>query len=200
MGNLSGSRFFSETLKNGQFTCRFEPKCPIGMDPSPLSPDHPPMSQHTFKRSKKLINPSFQLRLVGTFGGVALLAMLLQFSMLGYFLIQGVSELENGSQLASQVPGALVSSLLVSVAILAPLFLLVGVMLTFRIAGPLYRFEQYCLALGRGEKMGPCRIRKGDQLQSLCSALNLATASLQVRPESPEQARVEPELAETAAA
>ena len=141
------------------------------------------MSPRTFKRSNKLINRPFQLKLVGAFGGVALLAMLLQFLLVGHFLTRGVSELENGSQLASQVPSALLSSLLVSLVVLVPLFLLVGVMVTFRIAGPLHRMEQYCLALAKGEKLGPCRIRKGDQLGSLCVALNLATAPLQTLPE-----------------
>lgn len=137
------------------------------------------MSQPTFKRRKKLINRDIQVKLVASFGGVALLAMLIQFLIVGYTLTEAVSTLENGGQLASQVPGALVSSLVISLIVLTPIFMMVGVMLTFRYAGPLYRFEQYLLSLSKGESLGPCKIRKGDQLQSLCTAINLATAPLQ---------------------
>lgn len=136
------------------------------------------MQNSNQKRRKRLIKPDFQLKLIGSFGGVAVLAMLLQFLMLGYFLPESVSELENGGQLASQVPGSLIKVLGLSLVLLTPVFLMIGVALTFRIAGPIYRFEQHLAALARGEKLGPCKIRQGDHFQSLCDAINLATEAL----------------------
>ena len=63
----------------------------------------------------------------------------------------------------------------ISLAIVLPAVISVGILLTFRIAGPIYRFEEYLKAVARGENVGPCKIRKGDQLQPLCDAINAAT-------------------------
>lgn len=131
-----------------------------------------------YKRRTKLIHPKLQLTLIGTFGGIALLAMLMQFLLLGYFLTKSVSQLDNGGQLAAQVPGALMTVLGISLLVLTPVFLVIGIMLTFRFAGPVYRFEQFLMALSRGEAKAPCKIREGDHLQSLCDAINVATEPL----------------------
>lgn len=130
-------------------------------------------------RRRKLIKPGLQLSLVGAFGGVAILAMLLQFLMMGFLLIRAASMLDgSGGELASQVPPALLTVLALSLLILAPLFVGIGVLLTFRVAGPVYRFEQFLAAVARGEQSEPCRIRAKDKLQSLCEAINLATEPL----------------------
>jgi hypothetical protein len=82
----------------------------------------------------------------------------------------------------------------------------VGVLSTFRIAGPIYRFEQYLRQVVKGEAEGPCRIRDGDELWDLCDLINQATAPLRMRhgEDEPEEAtaageepeRVQPDLAE----
>lgn len=140
-----------------------------------MTPENP----HNHKRKQKLVKPGLQLRLVGSFAGMAALAMMLQFLLFGYLMMQAATGIEgNGGRLAAEVPGALLSVMGLSVVILLPLFVLVGVMLTFRIAGPVYRFERYLLGLARGEETQPCKIRSGDHLQSLCDAINVATEPL----------------------
>ena len=54
----------------------------------------------------------------------------------------------------------------------------VGILVTFRVAGPVYRFEQHLGSLARGEDPGTCRIRKGDELQDLCASINAAVETL----------------------
>ena len=49
-----------------------------------------------------------------------------------------------------------------------------------RIAGPVYRFQQHLGAVARGEDVGPCRIRTGDELHSLCETINAALARVQL--------------------
>lgn len=134
----------------------------------------------TRKRSQKIIQPAFQLRLVGWFTGMGMLALLLQFMIVGFRLSQAVAHVgENGGHITDEIPGVLMTTLLFSLGMLVPVLFGFGILLTFKIAGPAYRMEQYLRALARGEASGPCSIRKGDQLQELCEALNLAVESLQ---------------------
>jgi len=66
--------------------------------------------------------------------------------------------------------------------------LVFGILLTFRLAGPIYRFEQYLRSVARGEQIGPCKIRKGDELQFLCDAINDATEPLRMERVTPQEA------------
>jgi len=126
-------------------------------------------------RRQKLIRRSFQLRLIGSFVGLAAMALLLQFLVLGWRLSVLSPELESPGQLAEEIPGLMLSVLAFSFGILIPILFGFGVILTHRIAGPLHRFELYLDQVVRGETTKPCTIRSGDQLQSLCNAINAAT-------------------------
>lgn len=136
------------------------------------------MEQHSPRR-KKLVKPKLQLSLVGSFVGLAGLALLLQFMFSGYLVSGVASQVEGpGGQLAAEVPGIMLKVLVLSLAVLLPIIFAFGVLLTFRIAGPIYRFEKYLESVARGEQVGPCMIRSGDKLQSLCDRINEATAPL----------------------
>ena len=86
--------------------------------------------------------------------------------------------------------------LLVSFGMLLPLTIAVGILVTFRIAGPVYRFEKYLKQVIDGEEVGPCRIRDGDEFQELCELINQATAPLrEARTSEPKKTEEErPEL------
>jgi hypothetical protein len=127
-------------------------------------------------RRKKLIDPALQLKLVGAFTGLAVLGLLLQFLLMMREMTaaaRGIPEV--GGMLADVMPGVLVRALAVALVVVVPLLLGVGIALTFRVAGPVYRFEQFLGAVARGEQIEPCRIRKGDYFQSLCAKINDAT-------------------------
>jgi methyl-accepting chemotaxis protein len=132
-----------------------------------------------FLRRKKLIQPRLQLRLIGSFTGLATLAMLLQFLFLGGQLMKAVGQLDDGGgTLADAIPGMLIGVLGISLLLFLPIVFILGLMQTNKIAGPAHRFEMYLRAIARGEQTEPCRIRAGDELQSLCDAINEATSSL----------------------
>jgi hypothetical protein len=88
--------------------------------------------------------------------------------------------------------------LLVSFGMLLPLTIAVGILVTFRIAGPVYRFEKYLQQVIDGEAVGPCRIRNGDEFTELCDLINQATAVVRAarapEGEKPEQKEERPEL------
>lgn len=140
------------------------------------------MNKTPQRRRRKLIQPALQIRLVASFVGLAALAMGTQFLLMGYRLVEAATELDGaGGQLADQVPTILVEVFLVSLGLLLPVIFLFGIVMTFPIAGPIHRFEQYLRAVSRGEQLGPCKIRDGDQLQDLCDAINEATEPLRRR-------------------
>lgn len=153
-----------------------------------------------FRRRKKLIKPRLQLKLVGSFVGLAGLALLLQFLLLGYRVANEAAHLEGpGGLLTAEVPRIMLQVLAFSLVVLLPIIFAFGVLLTFRIAGPIYRFETYLAAVARGEESRPCKIREGDMLQSLCDRINEATEPLlRQEPESePESEEPKDELRST---
>jgi hypothetical protein len=140
------------------------------MNPQPRAP---------YRRRIKLIKPRLQLKLVGVFVGLSALGFLLQSLHVGLRLSELAASLpEGGTYLMAVMPELPLEILLVSFGMLLPLTIAVGILVTFRIAGPVYRFEKYLEAVLRGEETGPCRIRKGDEFQELCELLNQATAGL----------------------
>jgi hypothetical protein len=134
---------------------------------------------NTYKRRVKLIKPTLQLKLVGTFLGMTALTLLLQYMLVTAHLTDAATRMpDGGSYLMSILPEMMTKVLLLSFLVVLPLMFCVGVLTTFRIAGPVYHFEQYLAAVARGEETGPCRLRKGDELWDLCDRINEATAAL----------------------
>jgi len=129
----------------------------------------------TYKRRKKLIQPRLQIRLILAFLGVALLALMLQFILFASTIATLAADLpQEGEILIERIPGYTVAVLLISIGVLLPLTFFVGILTTFRVAGPLYRFEQHLKSIARGEDPGVCRIRNGDELQDFCRTFNAA--------------------------
>jgi len=141
------------------------------------------MKARRYRRRRRLIKPRLQLRLIASFVGLATLALLLQFVFLGHGLTRAAAGMEGpGGQLAGELPRVLLVVLALSMACLLPTFLILGTILTFRIAGPVYRFEQYLGSVIRGDQLGPCVIRRGDELHELCELINDATLPLRQDP------------------
>jgi len=72
-----------------------------------------------------------------------------------------------------------------SVAILFPFVFGLGVLVTFRYAGPIVNMKNHLRKIELGEDPGPCRLRKGDRLHDLAEAINRATAALRARAQVP---------------
>jgi hypothetical protein len=158
---------------------------------------HDQKPQVTYRRRIKLIKPRLQLKLVGVFVGLSALGFLLQSLHVGLRLSELAASIpEGGAYLMAVMPELPVEILLVSFGMLLPLTIAVGILVTFRIAGPIYRFESYIKSVLRGEEVGPCRIRKGDEFQELCELLNQVTAALREQRANDERRTLEHEREE----
>lgn len=139
------------------------------------------------RRRRHLIDRRIQLKFVATFAATAGIAVLVQAIVTGYVLSTVVEQAPNDRLLLlAAAPRATAIGVLTSFLLLMPAAALMGVMLTFPIAGPLYRFKQHLASIARGERPGPCKIREGDELQDLCELLNAAVDSLQSETRAPD--------------
>lgn len=137
------------------------------------------MSNSSRLRRQKLVNRGLQIRLTAKFVGLAVLSMSLQFLFLGYRLLGALEGVEGrGGDLAGELPGLMLETLAISLLLILPAMVVMGVMLTFRIAGPAHRLETYLNQVAEGAATSPCSIRDRDELQTLCEALNGALQPL----------------------
>lgn len=134
------------------------------------------------RRRIKLVNPRLQLKLIGVFVGLSGLGFLMQSLHVGLRLAELANTIpEGGEYLMAVLPNLPLEILTVSFGMVLPLTIAVGILVTFRIAGPLYRIEKYLEEVLRGEQVGPCRLRKGDELQELCEMINRASEPMRLR-------------------
>ncbi|MEX1024402.1 MAG: hypothetical protein WD226_04930 [Planctomycetota bacterium] len=128
-----------------------------------------------YNRKRRLIKSGLQLRLIAVFFSVACLASIFQIFLVNRVVVGVASELPSGGlELLGLLPSILETGILVTVGVLLPTILLIGVLATHRIAGPIYRFEKYLRDVAMGVAQGPCHLRKNDELGDLCDMLNVA--------------------------
>ncbi|MBN2490552.1 MAG: hypothetical protein JXQ29_06865 [Planctomycetes bacterium] len=131
------------------------------------------------RRSQKLIEPRLQLKFAAVFLTTAAAVVLAQGFGLFFTLDRLAQNLPNDGHIVQmEVASVIQRNCLITLALVAPLSLLVGVLTMFRLVGPLYRFRVYLRQLAGGVDPGPCRIREGDELHDLCKLLNEATEPL----------------------
>ncbi len=132
-----------------------------------------------YKRRIKLIKPRLQIQFTLVFLGLSVLGLLMQFLLFQAATTRIAAVLPaDGNQVMGEINGTLLSLLGITLLAIMPVTYLVGVLTTFRIAGPVYRMEQYFSELQEHGYTGPCRIRKSDQLQELVAAMNKAVETL----------------------
>lgn len=130
-------------------------------------------------RKQKLIKTSLQLRLSLVFLTLAFIASLFQVILLNRSIMSLSAKMPtDGDILMTHLPQVLGQNLLITVLVLVPIMIGVGILITHRVAGPIYRFEQYLAQVARGESVGPCVLRDGDELQDLCDRMNEAVEKL----------------------
>jgi len=140
-------------------------------------------------RLNKLIQPGLQLRLTGSFLGLSLLALLFQLALLANTLAHLADRMPNDKELLLQASsGALIRAFALSVAVVLPATFVVGALVTHRVAGPVYRLCQHLRAVREDATHEPCQLRKGDQLQDLCTEVNATVEALRERESEPAEA------------
>lgn len=143
-------------------------------------------------RRKNLICPKLQLKMALVF--VATSACFL--ALMGYlcaWLLTGESfaSPSEAARVQERVFPILIQAFVISMAVLIPATLIVGILATFLVAGPLYRFEQFLNAVRRGENPPDCRLRKGDELHDFCELLNEVTQPLRTARDTAVECEVE---------
>ncbi len=128
-----------------------------------------------FRRKQYLILKEFQLKYVG----IILLLMFLTAALCSY-VVYYTSMIVMGEKLANVYPqGRLMSivnivnsHILLSLILVTPLVVIMGIFLSHKIAGPLFRIERTIRNMTSGDLSEHIVLRKGDQLASLADVVN----------------------------
>ena len=134
------------------------------------------MTQTKIKRVIKLIDARLQLTLTLWFVCTAAVALVVQWMLVTNAMKDYALSQPNPVTAYEGIASACRTALFTSLAIALPATVAVGVMTTFRFAGPIQRFRSFLEQLRAGQRPADCQIRKGDQLQDFCDLLNEATA------------------------
>jgi hypothetical protein len=146
------------------------------------APPTAPQTNGTNRRRRKLVKRGIQLRMAAIFAGLSVVCLMTQWLLFSSMLANSAHKMPvGGDYLLDLVPQLLYRSLFFSLLIALPVTMLVGVQASFRITGPIYRFESYLREVIRGTQLGPCKIRQGDALTELCELINTATEPVRRR-------------------
>jgi len=140
--------------------------------------------QKKIMRKKYLINTKFQLK----YTGLILLFMFVVAWLTGY-TVYYTGWLLMGEKLSAVYPqGRLVAimrtvnfTLLLRLALITPLVVIISIILSHRIAGPVFRIGRYLKSLSSGDLSAKLHLRKNDELQDLAEAINDMTGELKNR-------------------
>jgi hypothetical protein len=151
-------------------------------------------------RRIKLINAPLQIKLTSIFVGMSALSLLLQVLLFTKCLSDVAQKLpSDGPLLWAEMRSTLLWIFFTSTLAFLPLIFLIGVLTTFRIAGPLSRLESHLRSIVQGEAPGPLQVRKGDELQGVAELLNRALEVTSARAALPARPSADRRPAETAA-
>lgn len=126
-------------------------------------------------RRTKFIRFDVQFRVILIALCVACLVLLINFQMSMAALGSVKGSFERGvsaTMTFEEMRNAVISRFLLSIGITIPIAAAVGILYSFRFAGPLYRFDRYFNELKTGRWSNRCSVRKGDDLQDMCGAIN----------------------------
>jgi methyl-accepting chemotaxis protein len=134
-----------------------------------------------FRRRQYIVSAKFQLK----YTGVILLLMFLTAAMSSY-VVYYTSMMMMGEKLANVYPqGQLVHivkmvnlRLLLSLLFVTPLVAMIGIYLSHKIAGPIFRMERFLNSMASGDVATHLTLRKGDELTGLADGINKVCESI----------------------
>ena len=137
----------------------------------------------TYKRTQYLTATKFQLKYVG----MILLLVSLTAIMCSY-VIYYTMMLTMGDKLANVYPqGRLMSivnmvnlRILLSMLLVAPIVVMIGIYTSHKIAGPIYRIEKFLGSVADGDLSIPLTLRKNDELVNLANGINSVIDSIKI--------------------
>lgn len=134
-----------------------------------------------FKRKQFIVARKFQIK----YAGIILLLMFLTAGFCSY-AIYYTTMILFGEKLASVYPqGQLVSivklvnmRILLSIMIISPFVGFLGIFLSHKIAGPIYRIEKSLDTMASGDLSFRITLRRGDEMVTLADAVNRLSQSI----------------------
>lgn len=133
----------------------------------------------SYKRKSKLALPGFQYQMIARLIGISAIGITLEFMLVFGQLQSALNRAQAGEQeLAEALGQGLMTALLLSLGLVLPFVAILGVELSFRIAGPIYAVNRYLRGVASGEQSKPFKLRDGDQFQFLRESVNDAVSSL----------------------
>ena len=128
------------------------------------------------QRKRVLILPRLQWRMVAAFLSAACISTVVQMLLLNLALTRLADENPVArSAVVEAAPDILWTQILLTFGLMVPLVIAVGLLETFRVAGPLHKFETYLKDVIADRDPEPCTLRQDDELQDLCRLINAAT-------------------------
>jgi len=135
------------------------------------------------KRRNYFINKAFQTEFILKFCAVVALGCII-FGLILYMLSSSTltTSFENSRLVVKStadylLPGLLFGGVVVGL-LTAIVTSIVVILMTHRVAGPMYRFEKYAQKVGSGDLLPDLRIRRKDQFQNLVGTFNKMTNDL----------------------
>lgn len=136
-----------------------------------------------YRRKQYLVAARFQLK----YAGLILLLMFVTAALSSY-VVYYTSMLLMGEKLANVYPqGQLVNivktvnfRLLMSLVFVSPLVIILGIYLSHRIAGPIFRMERFLSEMAEGNYNSRITLRKGDELAALADGMNKVCESIKL--------------------
>ncbi|MDO8525719.1 MAG: hypothetical protein Q7S07_04450 [Candidatus Omnitrophota bacterium] len=146
-----------------------------------------------FKRKQLIVARKFQLK----YAGIILLMMFITAGFCSYAIYYSTMILF-GEKLANVYPqGQLVSvinavnfRILVSALVASPLIGFLGIYLSHKIAGPIFRIEKVLGNMAKGDLSSRIMLRQGDEMVSLADSVNNLTDSFSLTIKT-EKSRIE---------
>ena len=128
-----------------------------------------------YRRKRYLVATKFQLKYIG----LILIIVVLTGTICSY-VVYYTTMLLLGDKLANVYPqGRLISivntvnlRILLSLILVAPLMVIIGVFASHKIAGPIYRIEKFLENMANGDYSSMLTLRKNDELIPLANGIN----------------------------
>lgn len=140
------------------------------------------MGQNPFMlRRKYLISKQFQLK----YTAMIVIFMFLIAWLAGYTVYHTLFNLM-GEKLANVYPqGRLMAifktvnlALLIRVLLLLPFVVVISILLSHRVAGPIYKMEKYLTEVAQGDFSALIQLRRRDEFKALAEVINVMTKNL----------------------
>jgi len=138
-----------------------------------------PIRSWFWHRRNYIIAPKLQLKIVGLLVGVAIIASAI-ICFVAYERILLLDHLFNGNYVPPPlgkstltiVANTLMVRLVIIVSIMVCVFTVLGIYLTHKVAGPIWKLEHEIDEFLKGKEIKPIKFRKGDEFQRLPELVN----------------------------